>query len=97
MDVAPAETGMDAATAAPETDPMNSRRVEMFGVMSWRAWFEGKENEQQIANQVRYYTTSTLCAGRHFSDPSPKAAIAGAERVLDIRTQSCQFRPTICN
>ena len=27
---------------------------------------------------------------------SPKAAIAGAERVLDIRTQSCQFRPTIC-
>lgn len=50
MDVAPAETGMDAATAAPEMDPMNSRRVEMFGVMSWLAWFEGKEIEQQIAN-----------------------------------------------
>ena len=76
MDVAPAETGMDAATAAPEMDPMNSRRVEMFGVMSWLAWFEGKEIEQQIANQVRYYTTSTLCSGRHFSDRGPKASIA---------------------
>lgn len=52
MDAAPAETGMVAARAATETVPMNSRREEMLEVMSWLAWFERKEFERQIANQV---------------------------------------------
>lgn len=50
MAVAPAETGMVAARAAPETAPMNSRREEMLEVMFRLAWFERKDMEWQIAN-----------------------------------------------
>ncbi len=49
MAIAPAETGMVAARAAPETAPMNSRREEMLEVMNCLAGFERKEFKWQIA------------------------------------------------